>query len=199
MYHLDPSLLSSDNYRLVRSVLLFISITASVELVAASPSEAVSHTAHSTMLSTRIATAIRASLPNYDPPPKTESIAPDPTDTASIIFMDPMVITDKRLSATPWDMLSAAGKADYLKKRYRGATMRGDPLTQSTFNFALMMQHEEVRLQSLKKLDELVEITRLKDDPMENKKLQKEMTRARMRPNDSLTEAMDKSFNRYLQ
>lgn len=196
---LDRSLLYRINEPLIRSVLLLCCLTTSVEFAAASPKDADSPIAHSTMLSTRLATAIRASLPNYDPPPEVEVVEPDPTDTATIIFMDPVVVTDDPLSATPWEMLSDAGKADYLKKRYRGANGLGDPLSPSTHNFALKMQQEEVRLQRLKQLDELIQITRLKEDPMEDKKLEKELTKARMRQNDPLTEAMDKAYNRYLR
>ncbi len=199
MHTPDPSLLFRDNYRSVRLVLLCFFYTVSTELVAATSTDDASTTTHSTMLSTRLATVIRSSLPNYDPPPQTKAEEPDPTDTANIIFMNPMIVTDKHPSATPWEMLSDAGKADYLKKRYRGASGGGDPLSPSTVNFALMMHHEEVRLQRLSQLDKLVEITRIKNDPVETKKLQKELTRARMRQNDPITEAMDKSFNRYLR
>ncbi len=148
------------------------------------------------ILSPALKAVIRASLPNYAPPASLDTKAPEAADTANVVFLVPMIVTDQRLpAATDWDMLSDYGRADYLKQHYKGATVPGAELTESAPNYAMLMHREDVRLQRLKELDDITIDSRLAKDPEGTKKLKSEIQRAQFRRNDPLTEAMDKSYN----
>jgi hypothetical protein len=148
------------------------------------------------ILSPHLKAAISSSLPNYAPPTSPDANAPVAVDTANVVVLDPMIVTDERpLVAAEWDMLTNLGRADYLKKRYKGATVPGDALTESTPNYATLMHREEVRLQRLKELDDITMDLRLAKDPAVTRKLKREIQRAQFRRSDSLTESMDKSHN----
>ena len=148
------------------------------------------------MLSSTIKAAIRASLPDYAPPSLQAAKAPESSDTANIVFLDPMIVTDQRpLAATDWEMLSGHGREEYLKKRYKGATVPGAALTESAPNYAMLMHWEDVRLQRLKDLEDITIDSRLAQDPEGTKNLKSEVQRAQFRHNDPLTDAMDKSYN----
>lgn len=148
------------------------------------------------ILSPAIKAAIRASLPNYAPPATPDAQAPGASDSANVVFLVPMIVTDQRPpAATDWDMLSDFGRAEYLRKRYPGATVPGTALTESAPNYASLMHREEVRLQRLKELDDIAVDSRLTRDPGRTDIIKKEIQRARFRHNDPLTDAMDKSYN----
>lgn len=146
-------------------------------------------------VSSHISTAIRAFLPAYSPPPpvtNTNEVA----DTAGVIFLDPLTVTDERpQSGTAWEMLTAKGRADYLKKQYPGATVPGDALTESVPNYGTLMHRDAVRLQNLKELNAIADISRIAGDPAAEKKLRKEIQRSLIRRSDWKTESMDKSYN----
>jgi len=148
------------------------------------------------ILSPHIKAAIRASLPNYAPTSSLGTPAPESADPENIVFLDTMTVTDQRpLAATDWDMLSDYGRADYLKKRYKGATVPGAALTEAAPNYAMLMHREEVRLRRLKELEDITMDSRLAKDPEGTKRLKMEIQGAQFRRNDPLTEAMDKSYN----
>ncbi|MBK8857208.1 MAG: hypothetical protein IPN11_05815 [Opitutaceae bacterium] len=146
-------------------------------------------------MSSHISTAIRTFLPAYTPPPpvtNTNEVA----DTAGVIFLDPLTVTDERpQSGTAWEMLTDKGRADYLKKQYPGATVPGDALTESVPNYGTLMHRDAVRLQNLKELNAIADISRIAGDPAAEKKLRKEIQRSLIRRSDWKTESMDKSYN----
>jgi len=146
-------------------------------------------------LHAHVTASIRASLPAYTPPPPGTK-TPITDDIASVVLLDPMTVSDKRPpSATEWEMLSESGRAELLKKKYRGSTPPGDALNRNVPNYALLRFRDDKRLQDLKGMNDLAEIARLTGDLTGAKRLKKEMRRVLIRQNDWLTESMDRSYN----
>jgi len=147
--------------------------------------------------SSHISTAIRAFLPAYAPPPPVAN-SNEVSDTTGVIFLDPLTVTDERpQSGTAWEMLTDKGRADYLKKQYPGATVPGDPLTESVPNYGTLMHRDAVRLQNLKELNAIADISRIAGDVAAEKKLRKEIQRSLIRRSDWKTESLDKSYNNH--
>lgn len=145
--------------------------------------------------SSHISSTIRAFLPAYAPPPPVANTN-EVSDTTGVIFLDPLTVTNERpQSGTAWEMLTAKGRADYLKKQYPGATVPGDPLTESIPNYGTLMHRDAVRLQNLKELNAIADISRLAGDAVAEKKIRKEIQRTLIRRSDWKTESMDKSYN----
>lgn len=145
--------------------------------------------------SSHISTVIRSFLPAYNPAPPAARTS-EPVDTAGVILLDPMTVIDARpQSGTAWEMLTEKGRADYLKKQYPGATVPGDALTESVPNYGTLMHRDAVRLQNLKDMNAIADISRATGDPAAEKRLRKEIQRTLIRRSDWKTESMDKSYN----
>lgn len=145
-----------------------------------------------------ITTAIRTSLPGYTPPAPTVPAPPAADDASGIVLLDPITVSDDRpLTATPWEMLTDKGRAEYLKKKYPGATPPGDATSERVPNYGLLMFRDDKRLTDLKGMNDLVETARLTGDRAGEKKLKKEIQRVLIRQPDWQTESMDKSYNSY--
>lgn len=173
---------------------LFLSAT-SIGLAADSSATSVSKPER---LPAHITTAIRTSLPTYTPPTPASPASPAADDASGIVLLDPVTVRDDRpLSATPWEMLSDKGRADYLKKKYPGATPPGDALSDRVPNYGLLMFRDDKRLADLKSMNDLVDTASATGDLARQKYLKKEIQRVLIRPNDWQTESMDKSYNNY--
>lgn len=113
-------------------------------------------------------------------------------------MMSPVFVREKRSpKGTAWEFLSGAGKADYLRKRYGAATLRGDALDESVPNYAMQMRRDEERHIQLTELNDTADTLRLKHDPEANQKLRDEIQRAMQRGYDMKMEIMDKAVNHW--
>lgn len=112
--------------------------------------------------------------------------------------METVVVTRSKQvpEMTEFSMLTKEGQREYLKKHFPGATPPGgDPLGNTTRNYAAGMLRDQVRLAHLEKLTDLVETFRRGGDPVTSKRVKEEMQRALIRPHDWQTEALDRSYN----
>jgi len=180
--------------RFCRKPLVAFALTASVSLGATNETSPVTP---ELQRKRNIAAAVRATLPAYTPAPAARPEA-DPGDTAGIILLDPVTVSDDRpQSATEWEMLTDKGRADLLKKKYRGSTPPGDPLSNTVRNYAMLRFRDDKRLDDLKAMNDLADTARAAGDLARQKYLKKEIQRALVRPTDWETESMDKSYNNH--
>ncbi len=148
-------------------------------------------------LSSHISAAIRAGLPAYAPHAPTPEKSPAPGSTEAIVFLPKVVVHGSKVpDGSEWQMLSPLGKADYLRKRYPGFVVPGgDPLTESTPNYASQMRRDDVRKENLAAMEDTVEIYRVTGDLKRSKELKEEMQRALIRAYDWRTERLDRAYN----
>ena len=116
-----------------------------------------------------------------------------------ILVMEPLVVKPFEIqNFNDIEILTKRGLSALMNKRYPGATVLGsDPLTKSVRNFGALMLHDDARLENLANLDDLIKSMRTIGEYAASESLQKEVDRARTRPNDYQTEACHKNINRY--
>ena len=148
--------------------------------------------------SSHISKAILSEMQTYKKPePEKKSDLPEGMTEDDVVVMDPVHVRERRQPRVKgWEMLTEKGMANYLKEKYRGATIPGAPMTDLTYNYAKLMNLEDIRLEHLKELQDLVDNQRAAGTNSEElKELNSIMLDAKMRPNDWRAESMDKSAN----
>lgn len=149
-------------------------------------------------VSSHLTEAIRARLPAFKPaaPP-----APTPTaDAASSevpVILEKVAVTEQKVpTVDEFHLLTKAGQAAYLQKRFPGAVVPGpDPLTENTPNYASQMLRDKRRQESLAKWGETVATLRATGDLAGSKSLREETQRALIRTYDWRDERLDRSYN----
>lgn len=174
--------------------------SAAEAVAASSPAPAASPTFHP--VSAQIVAAVTASVPRYTPPPPAPAQpAPAPGSTEGIIFLPKMTVTDSKAPApAEWDMLNSYGRAEYLRKRFRGYVPPGSSANatdESKPNAALQMMRDEKRRENLGWMKDTLDAATLAGDKDKKaaKQLKDEMQQALYRAYDWRTEALDKAYN----
>ncbi len=144
-----------------------------------------------------ISVVIRAGLPTYAPPAPVPEAVTAPGSTEGIIFLPKVVVHGSKPSGeSEWQMVTLRGRAEYLKKRFPGFVVPGsDPLTEHVPNYAAQMQHDEVRKENFRALEDTVNLLRATGDLKGSKELKEEMQRVLIRGYDWRTERLDRSYN----
>ena len=150
-----------------------------------------------TPTSAHILAAIVAGVPAYVPPAPSPAATPGPGSTEDIVFLPKVVVHGSKVpDGSEWQMLSAQGKAEYLKKLYPGFVVPGrDPLDESVPNYAAQMHRDDVRKENLRAMEDAVNFCRSTGDLKRSKVLKKEMQRALIHGYDWRTERLDRSYN----
>lgn len=141
-------------------------------------------------ISSRIAAAVRATLPTYVAPiPKAPaSVVPESgpeTNEAAVVLDKFTIFGAKTLDFSERELLSPKGLAAYLRKRYPGAGAA-----------AGLMLEEDIRLENMARLERVVENLQKIGDWAGSKDLQKEINRTFMRRTDWRSEGLDRLYNR---
>lgn len=144
------------------------------------------------VVSHRLSSAILSNLPAYEKPKPKEETAED----EDVVVMKEVTVRERRQPRVKgWEMLSERGMEAYLKERYRGAAVPGDPLTDLVHNYAKLMNAEEIRLEHLKAIQDSLDTRRAAGTTEDWKALNRLVQGAKMRPNDWKAESMDRSAN----
>ncbi len=157
----------------------------------------------SDILSRRLAFAVRAGLPRYGSDPsmtvRVDQPAPSAEENDYILKLPDLVVRDaKAPTFQERETLTRKGLASYLDENYPGARTPGlDPLSKTMSNYALLMLHDDVRVEQITEFTDFAAVLRRTDNSAESKSLEKEIDRTFIRPHDSETEALDKSANAY--
>jgi len=143
-----------------------------------------------------LSAAIIAGLPKY----KT-----NPVDEKASVSSDGMVqlpkffvYTDRVPAFSERDLYSRAGFAELLRRKYPGASVRGqdpDRIDGNVPNYAALMYAEDKRLSQLKHFKDFADTLLRVGDVAGSKELNVEIRRTFSRHPDTLIDAMDKSAN----
>jgi hypothetical protein len=148
-------------------------------------------------VSSPISAAISAGLPKYHPSPVDEK----PTASPDGVVQMPkfFVYAEKVPAFSERDLYSKEGFAALLRKKYPGASVRGqDPdriEDNGVPNYAALMYAEDKRLGEMKHFKDFADTLRRVGDAAGSKELNAEIRRTFLRQHDWLIEAMDISAN----
>ncbi len=148
-------------------------------------------------ISAPISAAITAGLPKYKP----GTVDDKPTVSPEGVVQMPkfFVYTDKVPAFPERDLYSKAGFAALLRKKYPGASVRGqdpDRIEGNVApNYAALMYMEDKRLSQMKYFKDFASALRRVGDVSGSKELNAEIRRTFSRHPDTLIDAMDKSAN----
>ena len=140
--------------------------------------------------------AITAGLPKYNPCVVSEK--PSVSSDGVVQLPKFFVYTDKVPTFSERDLFSKAGFAELLRKKYPGASVRGqdpDRIEGNVPNYAALMYAEDKRLSQLKHVQDFADTLRRVGDVSGSKELDAEIRRTFARHPDTLIDAMDKSAN----
>lgn len=157
----------------------------------------------SDILSRKLALAVRSGLPHYGSDPsltvRVDQPAPSPEEYDYVVKLPDLVVREaKAPTFQERETLTRKGLATYLDESYPGARTPGlDPLSKSMSNYALLMLHDDIRMEQITTFTEFAAVLRRTDNSTESKSLEKEIDRTFIRSHDSETESLDKSANAY--
>jgi hypothetical protein len=155
----------------------------------------------SDVLSRRLALAVRMGLPRYgsDQSLTVRVDQPSPEEYDDIVKLPDLVVREaKAPTFQERETLTNKGLASYLDESYPGARTPGlDPLSKTMSNYALLMLHDDIRMEQITEFTSFAAVLRRTDNSLESKSLEKEIDRTFIRPHDSETESLDKSANAY--
>ena len=147
-------------------------------------------------ISSSISAAITAELPKYNP----SVVSEKPSVSSDGVVQMPkfFVYTDKVPAFPERDLYSKAGFAELLRKKYPGASVRGqdpDRIEGNVPNYGALLYAEDKRLSQLKHFRDIAETLLRVGDVSGSKELNAEIRRTFARQPDTLIDAMDKSAN----
>jgi hypothetical protein len=147
-------------------------------------------------VSSSISAAITAGLPKYNP----RAVDEKPSVSSDGVVQLPkfFVYTDKVPAFSERALYSKAGFAELLRKKYPGASVRGqdpDRIDGNVPNYAALMYAEDKRLSQLKHFKDFAETLLRVGDVAGSKELNAEIRRTFSRHPDTLIDAMDISAN----
>jgi len=148
-------------------------------------------------VSSRLSAAISAGLPKYKHSEANDKSPANPDDG---LQMPKFFVYAEKVSAfSERDLYSKEGFAALLRKKYPGASVRGqdpDRIEGSVEpNYAALMYMEDKRLSQMKHFKDFADTLLRVGDAAGNKELNAEIRRTFMRHPDTLIDAMDKSAN----
>lgn len=148
--------------------------------------------------SSYITEAIRTRLPAFTPlPPPPPVETPVPGSAEAVVLLAKVIVTEKKTpSMSEFQMLTQAGQRAFLNKEFPGMTVPvGDPLGESTPNYASLALRDKVRQTHIRNLEDTVGLYRFTGDVEGGKKLKEEMQRAVIRSYDWRDERLDRAYN----
>jgi len=148
-------------------------------------------------VSSPISAAISAGLPKYKPSEAHDKSPANPDDAVSLPKF--FVYAEKVPAFSERDLYSKEGFAALLRKKYPGASVRGqDPdriEANGVPNYAALMYAEDKRLNQMKHFKDFADTLLRVGDAAGSKELNAEIRKTFMRHPDTLIDAMDKSAN----
>jgi hypothetical protein len=147
-------------------------------------------------VSSPISAAIIAGLPKYK---KSEADSKPPASSDDGLQMPKFFVYAEKVPAfSERDLYSKAGFAVLLRKKYPGASVRGqdpDRIENNVPNYAALMYAEDKRLNQMKHFKDFADTLLRVGDAAGSKELNAEIRRTFFRHPDTLIDAMDKSAN----
>ena len=152
----------------------------------------VSVAADGAKVSRRLFEAARGTLPKYH-----EIDSPEPVRVPEdVVEMADVFVDADRLGFSELGLLTRSGLQDLLRKRYPGATYRGqDPVNSKVPNYGALMLRDDVRQVQLQEIRALV--SGAENGGTADKSLMDDLRRTQLRRMDWQTEGMDKSLNHW--
>jgi len=148
-------------------------------------------------ISPPISAAISAGLPKYKPSEAHDKSSANPDDAVSLPKF--FVYTEKVPAFFERDLYSKEGFAALLRKKYPGASVRGqdpDKIEGSTGpNYAALMYMEDKRLSQMKHFKDFADTLLRVGDVAGSEELNAEIRRTFFRHPDTYIDAMDKAAN----
>jgi hypothetical protein len=148
-------------------------------------------------VSSPISTAISSGLPKYKQSEANDKSPASPDDAVSLPKF--FVYAEKVPAFSERDFYSKEGFAALLRKKYPGASVRGqdpDRIEDSAGpNYAALMYLEDKRLSEMKHFKDFADTLLRVGDAAGSKELNAEIRKTFMRHPDTLIDAMDKSAN----
>ena len=151
---------------------------------------------------------IKALLPSYSAgkaasaikAPESASTNFSPEPPAEVIELPKLVVSASRIhpTLTPQDCFSTTGLQLLLRKRYPGATFRGqDPNHSHFLNYGTLMLQDDERLDHVAELTQISDALNAAGDVLGSSDLKKEIEHSFLRSFDWKTEEMDRSVNHW--
>lgn len=172
-------------------VALFLVVACGSHFVCAETSAPVAEPAGTRLLSGKLSSELRAGLPSYHALERPPVIAPSAAASDSRVLVLPKLeVSGARVLPDSRALTSKQGMEMFLRKRYRGASFKGqDPYHSHMANYAALQYQDDERVRQRKSF-EVISESATPDDP-----LREIMDDAFLRRASWLEDAMDRSYN----